>query len=138
MLMFETFDAQFTSINVRNPSNTYDNTVRAMSQISHDESRLIGTLSRFPVVLNSAEDYSIEVQSGEGTASMASKMRFHLDMQVVRGTKISLHYPAGYRSIQLLANGEVQTPNEWNAATGMSNQLSKTQGCGEFRFVMAQ
>ena len=55
MLMFEAIGSQLESINVSNQWTGYSNTLSAMK--GGDSGENAESLARFPIVLNTAEDY---------------------------------------------------------------------------------
>ena len=131
MLMFENMDETVidvspSSIQMTNQWANFNNTVNPMG------SEKEGYKARYPIVLNTREDYTMAIS---GNNRVSSSMRFHLDLQGTGGTKIKLPYTNGYRSITLTANGNLKLPTDWNDAAGVSNLITKADGCGEYRFV---
>lgn len=88
-------------------------------------------LPRFPIVLDTNEDYTLNLANG--SPQKQRTLRFSLDI-AFGGTKIRIPYDS-IRSIQLYANGVVASPTSWFDAASQPALLTKTQGCGEHRFV---
>ena len=67
------------------------------------------------------------------TGTPPNKMRYSLKAKT-GGIKLRLYYPnAG--AYQVYANGKLKTETDWDASLGNPGALTKTNGCGENRFV---
>lgn len=83
--------------------------------------------SRFPGILTTGEDYTIEI-----TSTPPEKMRFKLEGEQ-GGIKIKINYPVA-GSIQVYADDVAQDYTAWDEALGSPGPLPKTT-CGDNRFV---
>lgn len=85
-------------------------------------------LSRFPMQLETDNDYDLEF-----TGTPASEMRYVLKADT-GAVKIKIYYPnAG--SYTVFANGVEKPYTPWDKDLGRHGELTKTQGCGENRYV---
>ena len=129
MLMVEDTgtSSQMAPISVTNRWAGFNNTVNTMNNAAE----IFEQVNRFPVVLNTKEDYVLTVADG----IPPNHMRFRLDIVGSGGTKVRVPYDT-FRSVNITANGIViANATAWNDAAGTNELLTKTQGCGEYRFV---
>lgn len=134
MLVFEsldpdTMDRSIQPINILNEETGFNNTVNSYMDHVWDgfyTGQL--RLSRFPVQLETGEDYTVEM-----AGTPPKKMRYKLDADI-GGVKLKVPYPVA-GSYTVKANGRVVDYTEWDKEAGRHSDLTKNKGCGENRYV---